>query len=273
MKRLTCFSPHYSTIAVATKADAGPDDITRFGNEMNFNKQFEKLKTLKFPKSGSGNEKRCFQLQWIHRYSWIEYSQSRDAVFCYICRQFGEHSQEQTFTTIGFNKWRVALTENKGFGKHNGSTGHIAAAARYAEKMKRTETGKSISELLSSSVLEKCRHYCRKIVEVILFLVSNRLALRGEWDDEEKEEGGLFNNLFEFTLKNNAELQVAQQQMPLNATYKSPQIQNEMIETLAHMLRKNIVNEVQSKDQLADVFTKPLAKPAFDSNVMGLGMN
>ncbi|XP_055306570.1 uncharacterized protein LOC129570872, partial [Sitodiplosis mosellana] len=153
--------------------NTAPDDITPIGQEMKLNEQIQKLKTVKFPKTATEKDKRSFQLQWINRYNWIEYSISRDAIFCFICRQFGEHSQEQTFTTIGFNKWRTALSDGKGLVRHNASAGHMTATARYAEKLIRTEMGKSVSELLNPSVLEKRHYYVRSIVEIIVFLVSN----------------------------------------------------------------------------------------------------
>lgn len=115
----------------------------------------EKLKNFKFPKSGDGKDKRSFQLQWFIRYDWLEYSVSLDAAFCYICRQFGEASKDPTFTLNGYTNWRAALTDKKGFVKHNASISHINATARYIEKKKRIQSGKSISELVSAGVLEK----------------------------------------------------------------------------------------------------------------------
>lgn len=72
--------------------------------------------------------------------------------------------------------------------------------------------------------------------------------MRGDWDDEEKEEGGLFNSLFEFAMNRDPQLIEYQKHMPKNATYKSPQIQNEFISILAHLLRASIVNEVKKAD-------------------------
>lgn len=192
-------------------------------------------------------------MQWLDRYDWIEYSVSKDAAFCYVCRQFGDQSQETAFTLTGYSNWRAALTPSKGFGKHQASAGHIEAMARFVEKKKRTETGTSISELLNPTVLAKCRYYCKSIIEVILFLATNRLALRGDWDAKEKEEGGLFNSLFEYTMQKDKELVACQKYMPKNVTYKSPQIQNEFIAIIAELLRESIVNEVKKAD--ADVFT------------------
>lgn len=94
-----------------------PDDITPIGQEFNVNKQLEKLKSIKFPKTDG----RRFQLQWLQRYDWIEYSISRDAVFCNTCRQFGPISQDRTFTVTGYNTLQSALTSGRGFARHDDS--------------------------------------------------------------------------------------------------------------------------------------------------------
>lgn len=146
-----------------------------------------------------------------------------------------------------------ALLKSKGFVKHNTSIGHINATKAYIEKKARIESGTSISELVSSTVLEKRRYYCKAIVEVILFLASHRLAFRGDWDAEENEEGGLFNSLFEFAMNRDPKLIEYQNSMPKNALYTSPQIQNEFISIIAQLLRQSIVNEIKKCD--AGVFT------------------
>lgn len=242
-------------MAATEKFNAAPDDITPLGQKFFFDGQIEKLKSIKFPKTGGENDRRSFQLQWVYKFKWIEYSISRDAVFCNTCRQFGlgKQSKEPTFTLTGFNKWRVANSEGKGLLKHNASIGHKEAEMSQMEKLKRIESNQSVSELLSTSVLQKRRYYCKSIIEVIEYLAGNRLALRGDWNDEEKEEGGLFNSLFELVLKKDPELIACQKYMPPNVTYKSPQIQNELIGIMAQVLRASIVDEIIKAD--ADVFT------------------
>lgn len=151
--------------------NAAPHDITPLGHEFDLDAQIEKLESVTFPKTKFGNYMRSFQLQWIYKYKWIEYSISRDAVFCNTCRQFGLGTQfkEPTFTLTGFTKWHNANADGKGFAKHNASVGHLEAERSRLEKSKRIENNKSVSEMLNTSVLEKRRYYCRSIVEVIQF--------------------------------------------------------------------------------------------------------
>jgi len=37
---------------------------------------------------GDNSRARCFQFDWFHQYPWLEYSQAKDAAFCFACRHF-----------------------------------------------------------------------------------------------------------------------------------------------------------------------------------------
>lgn len=61
-------------------SNTAPNDITQIGHEFSTKDHKEKLKNVKFPKTGS--DRRSFQLNCLDRYDMIEYSISRDAAFC-----------------------------------------------------------------------------------------------------------------------------------------------------------------------------------------------
>jgi hypothetical protein len=50
----------------------------------------------------------------------MEYSISKDAVFCYACRHFPVHNkpQESTFVVDGYRNWRKATGKDGGLAKH-----------------------------------------------------------------------------------------------------------------------------------------------------------
>lgn len=224
------------------------DDITPLNKELDFDSdaQFTKLQSFRFPYSGSGKNKRCFQLSWLNKYKWLEYSKSKNAVFCNSCRQF--NAKDPTFTTVGFNNWKAAMESRRGFEKHGTSEIHLTAEVRKHERKKRDETNTSISTLVNSTVLQKRRYYFKSIIKTILFLVEHHLALRGSWDNESHQEGGLFNDLFAFAMERDPELVDCEKYMPSYAKYKSPEIQNEIIAILAKLLRESIVREIMNAD-------------------------
>ncbi|KAJ6644666.1 Zinc finger MYM-type protein 1 [Pseudolycoriella hygida] len=149
---------------------------------------------------------------------------------------------------VGFTNWKTAIEVGKGFSRHELSEMHLTAASRKAEKTKRIETDTSISTLVTSTVLLKRRYYFKAIVKTILFLVEHHLALRGNWDKEYHEEDGLFNSLFDFAKERDPDLVECEKFMPSNAKYTSPEIQNEIIDILAELLRESIVREVLNAD-------------------------
>lgn len=77
---------------------------------------------------------------------------------------------------------------------------------------------------------------------------SGEVAFRGNWDKEYHQEDGIFRNLFEFRLKDDKYLRECQETMPRNATYMSPEIQNELIAIIAKIVQTDIIEEINSSD-------------------------
>jgi hypothetical protein len=83
-----------------------------------------------FPSTYFGNKNLKFQQAWYIKYSWIEYSESLDAMFCFYCRlyklQVGCVKPE--FTETGSHNWKNAL---KKLANHNQSESHLYATERF----------------------------------------------------------------------------------------------------------------------------------------------
>lgn len=79
-------------------------------------------------------------------------------------------------------------------------------------------------------------------------MVKNELAFRGSYDIEKHMDDGLFEKLFSFTKANNENLCKWKSHMPHHYTYRSADIQNEIIELLALMVREAVANEVMESD-------------------------
>lgn len=224
-----------------------PSDISKIGEKYTE----KKFKKISFPKTNQ----RSFQPNWIQRFPWIEYSVERDAVFCYPCRQFPtsskSHNRDATFAVHGFRNWPSALQTKKGLARHEQSNYHISATASWKDKIAREGQNKEITTLLSDDVLKLRRHYAQSILDIVIFLASNELAFRGHWDIDSKAEDGLFQSLFDFSLRKDETLQKAVKIIPKNATHTSPEIQNEMIASAVVCTRQAIVELVNSSDYFA----------------------
>lgn len=79
-------------------------------------------------------------------------------------------------------------------------------------------------------------------------MVKNELAFRGSYDIEQNLDVGLFEKLFSYTKANNKDLCKWESHMPHHYTYRSPEIQNEIIELLASMVRQSVAKEVMDSD-------------------------
>lgn len=186
----------------------------------------------------------------MNAYEWLEYSKEKDAAYCYPCRQFAISNTSDVFSSYGYSKWSKALSQQHGFKKHEATKSHLTAMLAWKEHSQRFASNQEISSLLNDTVLEKRRHYLNEIVSTVLFLARNELPFRGNWNEDENKESGLFNNLFKHVLEKDDHLQKCQEAMPKNAIYTSPQIQNEIISIIANCLREIIVKELNESSYL-----------------------
>lgn len=63
-----------------------------------------------------------------------------------------------------------------------------------------------INNLFNDKQIQNNRYYIKSIAEVIQFLSINELAFRGNYNIELKEKTGIFQNLFEFSMKQDSKL-------------------------------------------------------------------
>ena len=234
---------YHKKIEDRQKVNTAPADLN--GTERN-------CPNIAFPKDKNG---RSFQHKWFMQHPWLEYSSEANAAFCFACRVFNcGASKEDTFTTTGYCDWKHALGDRaKGFLKHEGSVAHIVAMTNWKELQNRTKGDREISTMLSSDMLERNRYYVKSVVEVVQFIALNELAFRGTYDADVREEQGLFSKLFQFAMNKDSKLKEIHKSIPQNAKYSSPEIQNEIIDTLANMVKSDISEDIKTAD--ANVFS------------------
>lgn len=143
-----------------------PGDITPYGTLKNIEPQVLQLPAgYQFPIT----DRRRFSSKYLKEFVWLEYSLSKDATFCYACRQFSAAlDKSNVFKYNGFSNWKTALEKNKGFTRHQDSTVHLNSMAKWAEALNRQKTNTSVIELASGNVLEYRRNYVKKIIEVYI---------------------------------------------------------------------------------------------------------
>lgn len=119
----------------------GPDDISQTPSDGPTQPR------ISFPAKDQ-DHKRSFQAAWYQRYTWLEYSESSNAAFCFACRHFlglasrATHA-EKTFTSAGFSNWKKAHGKDGTLTKHRAADYHASAmvnwtAFRESEKVSLT---------------------------------------------------------------------------------------------------------------------------------------
>ena len=110
------------------------------------------------------------------------------------------------------------------------------------------QNANSVSLMISSDVLERRRYYVHSIAEIVQFLAVNELAFRGDYDLQNQEKKGLFINLFNFTASKDSKLAAIAEKIPQNANFKSPDIQNDIINKLVSMVLEMVARDVIELD-------------------------
>jgi hypothetical protein len=101
---------------------------------------------------------RKYRIRWEQEYSWLRYSISCDAAYCFYCPLFGSKicgkgvNSSITIQSIGYRDWKNAKVSSRGFKAHECSEAHKSAAAK-ALAFKEVASGKSksIHSCLSST--------------------------------------------------------------------------------------------------------------------------
>ena len=126
-------------------------------------------------------------------------------------------------------------------------------------------------QALAKSSVKPTKKLCKKtgiiykavgLEELLLLTGQQSIAQRGHTKNDENVNTGNFLGLLK--LINNHDPIVAQNcvNLPKNAKYTSPKIQNEVLQLLADMIRKQIIEEVKSSEHFALIVdeTKDISK-------------
>lgn len=214
-----------------------------------------------FPKISKKNL--SFQIKWFAEFKWLVYSDVVKGALCKYCTLFakkgvgkGEHVCSVALTTDGFHNWKHALEY---FRSHSQTTYHrnaVVLAENFVSIYNKKR--KSIIEQLDKSITvqnEDRKKRLVPIVETIIFCGRQCIALRGNVDSgpirldepEPINNDGNFRALLR--MRCNSGDEVLRNHLitaPLNATYTSPIIQNEIIDICGGIIKKEICDRVNA---------------------------
>ncbi|XP_076321993.1 zinc finger MYM-type protein 1-like [Tachypleus tridentatus] len=198
-------------------------------------------------------QSRSFNKNWHDQHSWLEYSVTQDAVFCFACRLFSHthfSKTEKPFTHESFWNWKKVTTSLK---SHDNSAGHTFAMQAWAEfKLQKTK-GARIQHALDAShaeTVEENRHYIRAVIDALLYTACQNEAQRGHREGSQSDNRGNFLELLDMISRYD-EIVKNKPSGPGNAKYTHHDIQNELLDIIAGMIRKDINKEVMEAGHFA----------------------
>ena len=220
---------------------------------------------IQFPPTAFGTKNLKFQSAWYNKYTWLEYSETFDAMFCFYCRLYGSQGRcvKPEFTETGCRNWKNALSK---LANHNLSESHLFATKRFTFVQR---AGPGVDEQMSEANAQQRsreqveRQENRKVAEIIFdcmrFLARQGLAFRAHSEDTASDNKGNFLELMTFLTRYSPELQSWMMHHPGNVSWLSPSIQNEMIDIVGHQILKTISEQAKDKpfailcDEVSDV--------------------
>ena len=206
-----------------------------------------------FPKDEFG---RCFQPSWYTKggvpREWLIYSMKKDAMFCFSCWLFPNQSHkdyEKNRSEIRVKNYRKGTDK---IHAHENMTLHCVSLACWKSFESRLFKGQTIDALLQEQLInerEKALQILDRIFSATLFLALQGLPFRGHRFESQEDmmttfvNSGNYLELLKLMAKYDS-VMTSYLASPSKNKYTSPKSQNEVIDSIATVVREKIVQEV-----------------------------
>lgn len=202
---------------------------------------------------------RKFHEEWYTRNSgsseelercWLEYSISGDRMYCFACRLFAKENDknyETNWCIEGMKNWKKATEK---INAHEKCKIHLQSVIDWTLFMSGKGIEKGISNMHKrtyseqSKRIEENRAVLKRLLDIIMFLAKQNLALRGHDESENSDNKGNFLELVELVAKYDQVLYKHLSQSKEKEKYLSATIQNDFIEALRSVVNDSIINDV-----------------------------
>lgn len=208
-----------------------------------------------YPSRCIGTQQRSFIRGWFDTYSWIEYSVDKDAAYCFACRHFlgaaGQRFYSEPAFTAGYKDWKNAT---KAFKKHNGSVPHRFAMEAWAEFKITAKDGNRLCNMIDTGhakLVKENREYMAAVVKSLRYTACQGIAQRGHREGEDSENKGNFLEVLNLISEFDTTVAKKLKDNPQNAKYTHKDIQNEIFQVMADMVRNDISAEIREAECFA----------------------
>lgn len=241
-----------------------------------------------FPVSVIAGKPRRFTAHWYSKYGvWLEYSAKKDAIFCKVCRHFGNNLIADKFTR-GFRNWKRT---HQACSKHELSKAHNTALCKYT-KYKEGQQSSHVTLMnqpenhhhhpVTPGLIQNNRDHIKVMLDIVMFCVRQHIA-----PCRKKENDlGNFHELFQLLCKYDPRIKSRFDAIPKNKNATLTGVQNDLIDAAASLLLRQIKQELhdtkntyytilsdecsdQSKRQLIAVCLRYLYRGSIRERVVG----
>ena len=111
--------------------------------------------------------------------------------------------------------------------------------------------GSTISECLGnarSEMIQKNRHYIKSLIEVLLLCSKQEISMRGIKESNNSVNRGNLLEILSLIAKHDPVVKQRLSDGPKNALYTSADIQNELLNIMASMVREKICNKIREAE-------------------------
>ncbi|XP_021849311.2 uncharacterized protein [Spinacia oleracea] len=203
-----------------------------------------------YPLSGPENHRRRFQSDWFNKFpDWLEYSPSKDVVFCFPCYLFAEpNARIKVFTSTGFRNWKKVND-----GKRCAFLGHVGtgpcsihknAVLSFRTLPKQKSQIPNVLNKQNEKQIKLNRLRLKASIDTIRLLTLQGCPLRGHDESNNSDNQGNFREYRKVLATYNKDVAKAIRQAPYNSKYTAPSIQKEILHIISNKVRNNIRQEI-----------------------------
>ena len=181
-----------------------------------------------------------FQRAWFEMFPWLHFDAVLGGVLCFTCTK-AERSDladmarcaDHTFTSKGFCNWKKAIEK---FRSHEKTPAHLISHIN----LRFRATSNSVNVQLGAHHLEEQRQARQSLLKIITsmqFIAQQGLAVRGK-----EATDGNFVKLLELRSDDD---DVLKRWLTRTTSYTSVTVQNEILRIMAHMVLRDICNDIR----------------------------
>jgi len=144
----------------------------------------------------------------------------------------GNTRPEPVFVSKGFRNWKHATGTTGALSRHANCYSHTQAQIAWGQYKINTRQGTTISGRMNSDrpvTISNNRHFVKTIAEVLLLCSKQEIALHDHREGSESLNRGNFLKILHLVAQHDPLVQRRLNHGPMNATYTSPVIQNEVL--------------------------------------------